>query len=126
MDAHYATDRRVSPNDWPIGVGSGGEWAHGTVMPNQQSDRSRVSAQAWARFRLLMKVMAVLTVVLVAAACWFFYSQGEPLSLHFYIALALGITGAMFMTGALMGLVFLSSGSGHDESVVDTQQDDFR
>lgn len=87
-------------------------------------DQSRVSAHAWARFRWLMKLMAVITVVVVIAAFAYFYSQGEPLSVHFYIALALGIAGAMFMTAALMGLVFLSSGTGHDEAVSDARQED--
>jgi hypothetical protein len=35
------------------------------------------------------------------------------------IATALGIGGAVLLTAALMGLVFLSSGSGHDESIED-------
>jgi hypothetical protein len=98
----------------------------GAGMPESPLDQSRVSAHAWARFRWLMKVMAAITVVVVIAAFAFFHAQGEPLSVHFYIALALGIAGAMFMTGALMGLVFLSSGTGHDEAVSDARQDEER
>jgi hypothetical protein len=95
-------------------------------MPKSPLDQSRVSAHAWARFRWLMKVMAAITVVLVILAFVYFYLQDEPLSVHFYIALALGIAGAMFMTAALMGLVFLSSGTGHDEAVSDARQDERR
>jgi hypothetical protein len=38
-------------------------------------------------------------------------------SVHFYIAVALGISFTMLLGGALMGLAFLSSGTGHDDSV---------
>lgn len=95
-------------------------------MPKSPLDYSRVSAHAWARFRWLMKVMAAITVVVVIVAFVFFYLQGEPLSVHFYIALALGIAGAMLMTSALMGLVFLSSGTGHDQAVADARQEEDR
>jgi predicted anti-sigma-YlaC factor YlaD len=98
----------------------------GRDMPQSPLDRTRVSAQAWAQFRVLMKVMAWITLVVVIAALAFFYFQGEPLSVHFYIALTLGIAGAMLMTAALMGLVFLSSGTGHDEDVADVRQEEDR
>ena len=42
----------------------------------------------------------------------------------FYIATGLGVGAAMMLTAALMGLVFLSSGTGHDESVTDLMDDD--
>jgi len=95
-------------------------------MVKSPLDQTRVSAHAWARFRWLMKLMALITVVVIVAAFAYFHAQGEPLSLHFYIALALGIAGAMLMTSALMGLVFLSSGTGHDEAVGDMRQEDDR
>jgi hypothetical protein len=38
-------------------------------------------------------------------------------SIHFFIATAGAIFGAIMLTAALMGLVFLSSGSGHDEAI---------
>ena len=43
--------------------------------------------------------------------------MAESVSIHFYIASALGIGFTMLLGGALMGLVFLSSGTGHDEAV---------
>ncbi len=95
-------------------------------MAKSPLDKTRVSAHAWARFRWLMKLMAVITVAVIIAAFAYFHAQGEPLSMHFYIALALGIAGAMLMTSALMGLVFLSSGTGHDEAVHDMRQEEDR
>ena len=52
------------------------------------------------------------------------YKQEGMVSVHFYIAVAIGISFAMLLMAALMGLVFLSSGSGHDESVIDPTDKD--
>jgi uncharacterized membrane protein YgaE (UPF0421/DUF939 family) len=95
-------------------------------MPESPLDRSAVSAHAWARYRRLMKLMAGVTLGVVLVALVFFYFQGEPVSIHFYIATALGIAAAMMLTSALMGLVFLSSGTGHDEVVADAREKDDR
>lgn len=96
-------------------------------MPQSPLDRSNVSAHAWARYRRLMKLMGAITGAVVIAALAFFYLEGDPLPIHFYIATALGIAGAMMLMSALMGLVFLSSGTGHDEAVINpTREDDRR
>ena len=42
---------------------------------------------------------------------------------HLFIAAALGIGFSMLLMSALMGLVFLSSGTGHDEAVEDFAAD---
>ena len=52
------------------------------------------------------------------------YSRGALVSVHFYIATGLGIGVAMMLMAALMGLVFLSSGTGHDESIADPLEDE--
>ena len=44
-------------------------------------------------------------------------------SVHLYLAAALGVGFAVLLMSALMGLVFLSSGTGHDESVSDLTDD---
>ena len=85
-------------------------------------DDPESAAFAWARYRRIMKGMLALAIVTVAIAMVAIYLGHEPVSVHFYIATALGIGFTMLMAGALMGLVFLSSGTGHDESV----SDDFR
>lgn len=61
------------------------------------------------------------TVVVVSLAA--IYSQTGMVSVHFFIATALGIGFAMLLMSALMGLVFLSSGTGHDESVAEPDDD---
>ena len=46
------------------------------------------------------------------------------ISIHFYIATAGGIIAMLLLATALMGLVFLSSGSGHDEAIEDPFEDE--
>ena len=75
------------------------------------------AAVAWKRWRRLMALVGTITVLTIAAALAFFAAQDEPVSIHFYIAITLGIGATMMLGGALMGLVFLSSGTGHDHSI---------
>lgn len=75
------------------------------------------AAFAWARFRRLMRFMMLITVGTVIVALTILYQQTEDVSPHFFIATALGIGFSMLLMSALMGLVFLSSGTGHDEAV---------
>lgn len=75
------------------------------------------AAHAWARYRRIMRVMFLFTVGLVAIAMALLYKFNGAVSVHFYIAVALGLGFTMLLTAALMGLVFLSNGTGHDASV---------
>ena len=70
-----------------------------------------------------MKGMGVLTLAVVVVTLGLFYWFNGVVSVHFFIATALGIGFAMMLTAVLMGLVFLSSGTGHDESVSDLADD---
>jgi hypothetical protein len=45
-------------------------------------------------------------------------------SIHFYIATALGVTFAMMLMAVLMGLAFLSNTSGHDDVIRRSQDED--
>jgi hypothetical protein len=79
------------------------------------------AAHAWRRFKMLMRLMLAVTTLVVIVAMVLIYFENGLESVHLYIATALGIGFAMLLTGALMGLVFLSSGSGHDQSVTDAR-----
>jgi hypothetical protein len=79
---------------------------------------------AWARYRMLMKWMAGFTGVVVTLVLAVMYQLVGFVSIHFYIATALGLGLAMLLMAALMGLVFLSSGTGHDESIEDPLEDE--
>ncbi|MGN5375244.1 MAG: hypothetical protein DI632_13360 [Sphingomonas hengshuiensis] len=75
------------------------------------------AAFAWARFRWMLRIMAGVSVVaaLVAlAGIWWWIG-----SMHWVTAAATlgGVGGSVMLGGALMALVFLSNGSGHDAAV---------
>ena len=94
--------------------------AHKSPLDDPES-----AAFAWARYRRIMRFMFLLTVGVVAIAMAPLYRHGaEEVSIHFYIAVALGVGFTMLLTSALMGLVFLSSGTGHDEAIEDPLRDD--
>lgn len=73
----------------------------------------------WARYRRMMKRLAVgtaLFIIIVFAVLW---KLGGPLPIHFVIAITLGVFTMVMLTVALMGLVFVSSSTDHDEDVID-------
>ena len=86
-------------------------------------DDPTTSAHAWARYRRLMKGMGALTLTVLVVTLGAFYWINGVVSVHFFIATALGIGFMMMLTAGLMGLVFLSSGTGHDQSVSDLTDD---
>ena len=94
------------------------------MVPKSPLDDPDNAAFAWARFRKLMRFMVLVTLTMVMGAMYLLYRSNGFVSVHFYIATALGIGFAMILMSALMGLVFLSSGTGHDESIVDPLEDE--
>ena len=88
-------------------------------VPYSPLDDPHNSAHAWARYKRILRGMGWITLVVVAAVLGFLFWQNGFVSINFFIATALGIGGMMMLTAALMGLVFLSSGTGHDAAVLD-------
>lgn len=74
---------------------------------------------AWARYRRMLVGMALGSSIVVAGAIWLLDYAYGPLSWVALAAAVGGFGGTALMTSALMGLVFLSSGTGHDERVKD-------
>lgn len=74
---------------------------------------------AWARYRRMMRWTALATAAVVAAAVALLDYVYGPLTWIAIAAATGGFGGTAMLTTALMGLVFLSSGSGHDERVRD-------
>lgn len=87
------------------------------MLPKSPLEDPENAAYAWARYRRLMRFMFLATLGVVAIAMALLYTQNDNLSPHFFIAVALGIGFSMMLMSALMGLVFLSNGTGHDDSV---------
>ncbi|MBH9537322.1 hypothetical protein [Novosphingopyxis sp. YJ-S2-01] len=89
-------------------------------MPRpSQLDDPHYAAFAWGRYWMLMRWMALVTGIIIVVALGFLYASNGWVSVHLYIATGLGIAAAMLSSAGLMGLVFLSSGSGHDETIED-------
>lgn len=86
-------------------------------------DDPEYAAFAWKRYWTLMRWMFGVTLAVTLIALGSFWYNNGFVSIHFFIATAAAIVGAMMLTAALMGLVFLSSGSGHDESIDDPFED---
>jgi hypothetical protein len=87
-------------------------------------DDPEYAAFAWGRFRRILGWMALVSLVTaLVAEVALYWSLGE---LNFVTASAtfLGVFLTMMLTAALMGLMFLSSGTGHDERVEDRLRDE--
>lgn len=96
------------------------------MVPQSPLDDSQAAAFAWARYKRLMRWMTAVTLTMVVLGVVLLYWSNGFVSIHFYIATALGIGFAMLLMSALMGLVFLSSGTGHDAAIVDPLDDEQR
>lgn len=86
------------------------------------SVRESERAALWARFRRMMRWMAVAAVVTVLLALIYLKSSGEPVSVHMQIATVLGVGFSVLVGAGLMALVFLSSRSGHDDEAAQAGQ----
>jgi hypothetical protein len=75
------------------------------------------AAFAWARYRRIMMWMSLASLAAGIIAAVALNSYYGPLRLIAILAAIGGIGGSVLMASALMGLVFLSSGTGHDESI---------
>ena len=69
-----------------------------------------------ARFRRIMKYMALLSILVAAIAVLLVASGNEGIHVHMMIATALGAGLTVLLASALMTLAFLSSSSGHDDN----------
>ena len=80
-------------------------------------------AESWRRYRRLMRWMTLASaaaVVVALAALW--WTRG-PLPLLFLVFTAGGVFFAVLLAAALMGLVFVSAASGHDDQIQDFSED---
>ena len=98
----------------------GGGSAYGLLMVKYSHlDDPHVAAFAWARYRRLMVWMAVVALISASIALTILRLRNPEAGIHLYIAAAAGIFVSVLLGAALMGLVFLSSGTGHDDAIDD-------
>ena len=102
------------------------------AVPRHDPIPERVEAPAaeraplWTRFRRIMGWMALAALVSVLLALIYLKSFGDPVPLHMQIATILGVGLTVLVGAGLMGLVFLSSRSGHDEDATYGEWNDER
>lgn len=96
------------------------------MTKHSQLDDPDSARFAWDRYWRLMRWMAggAVIAVLVSFAYLAFSDGAAYVSIHMYIATAAGVFFSVLLGAALMGLVFLSSGTGHDEAIDDQLADE--
>jgi hypothetical protein len=87
---------------------------HDPVPRRRAPDYARAAA-AWARYKRLMKWMVAVAIVAVGLSLLYLSESGAPLPLHMVVATIAGVSLTILVGTGLMGLVFLSNRSGHDE-----------
>lgn len=90
----------------------------------QGLDDPQVAQVAWRRFRRIMGWMALSGALCVGAALLFLHWWAGPMPIHMVIATILGVWLTFMLGTGLMALAFLSSGTGHDEQVIDRMKDE--
>jgi hypothetical protein len=80
-------------------------------------DDPEYAAFAWDRFRAIMAWMTLAAAIAVAGVIVVLARVYGPLHLVTMLGVIGGVGGSVMLSGLLMGLLFLSSGSGHDEDV---------
>lgn len=86
-------------------------------------DNPAYAAFAWGRFRAILGWMALVAgtvAVLSVAILWLWLGW---MAFSMAVATAAGVFFTIMMAAALMGLMFLSSGTGHDEQIEDRLKD---
>ena len=98
---------------------------HDPVPHPRQADYER-AARAWARYKRMMRWMVVVAIVAAGLSLLYLREPGQPLPLHMVVATIAGVGLTVLVGTGLMGLVFLSNRSGHDEDAARGAQDDDR
>ena len=83
-------------------------------IPRRQADYER-AALAWERYKRMMRWMVLAAIVTVGLSLLYLWQSGGPLPLHMVVATIAGVGLTVLVGTGLMGLVFLSHRSGHDD-----------
>ncbi|MFL6843312.1 MAG: hypothetical protein ACJ8ER_00330 [Allosphingosinicella sp.] len=78
--------------------------------------KADTSALAWARYRRMMKWMALASALAAAAAVAWLKATSDSMPWQMVLATIGGVFLSVLLGTALMGLVFLSDRSGYDEA----------
>ena len=98
---------------------------HDPVPPSRGPEYER-PALAWERYKRFMRWMVLFAIATSLAAVAWLASEESLLSVHMLIATIAGVFLTVMVGTGLMGLVFLSNRTGHDEDAAQGGQDDDR
>jgi len=90
----------------------------------QGLDDPEIARIAWGRYRRLMGWMALGGALCVGVALLLLHMWAGPMPIHMIIATVLGVWLTFMLGTGLMALAFLSSGTGHDEQVIDRMKEE--
>ncbi len=93
-------------------------------QPPSPLDDPDYSAFAWTRYKRLMWWMVLASVGATAFCLWLLHWLMGEVPLVMGALAAGGVFFSVLLAAALMGLVFLSSGSGHDDIITDPFAED--
>ncbi len=85
-------------------------------LPPHRTDYEQ-AAVAWKRYKQIMGWMALAAAATVLLALIYLKSFGDPVPIHMMIATVAGVGLTVLVGTGLMGLVFLSHRTGHDEQI---------
>lgn len=88
------------------------------MVPQSPLDDPQTSANAWGRFRRLIRVMVIVSFLAVVGGLGALRWVIGPIPIHMIIATSLGIFASVMLGTVLMSLIFLSNGSGHDAAIL--------
>lgn len=78
--------------------------------------RPEAPALAWSRYKSMMKWMALASAIAAALAVAWLKATSETMPWQMVLATVAGVGLSVLLGTALMGLVFLSDRTGHDEA----------
>ncbi|HYI39654.1 MAG TPA: hypothetical protein VE053_04965 [Allosphingosinicella sp.] len=78
--------------------------------------RPDASALAWTRYKNMMKWMALASALAAAVAVAWLKATSDAMPWQMVLATIAGVGLSVLLGTALMGLIFLSDRSGHDEA----------
>ena len=80
------------------------------------------SHRAWLHYWKLMRWMMLVSAAAALIALFYLKESGAPMKLHLVIATLAGVFLSVLLGTGLMGLVFVSNNSGHDDAAADSEE----
>lgn len=93
-------------------------------LPHSSQAHYERAAIAWERYKLMMRRMVLVAIGTALLSLIYLWATDAPMRLHMIIAVFAGVALTIMVGTGLMGLLFLSNRTGHDEDAAHGGQDD--